>query len=133
MGESESYRYFDLDAGGPLDGRSLDEALSIVRSLFDDVREDADAAVADAQRRHRALSNLGAPAEVVALYADPKVVRIRAADADSAGYSIEFDLWDKQGVMAYPKPDEGRFDICQRLAQKLADALGYNLAVDEYD
>ncbi len=129
----ESYRYFDLDPGSPLSGRPLEEALSIVRSLFDDVREDADAAVADAKRRHRALSNLGAPPELVAMYADPKVVRIRAFDAVSGGYSIEFDLWDKQGVLAYPKPDENCFAICERLAQKLADALGYSLAVEEYD
>jgi hypothetical protein len=35
--------------------------------------------------------------------------------------------------MAYPKPDEGRFDLCQRLAQKLVDALEYSLSVEEYD
>ena len=104
-----------------------------MRSSFDNVHEDADAPVEDAKRRHRALANVGAPPEVLALYADPKVVRIRAADADSAGYSIEFDLWDKQGVMAYPKPDESRFDVCERLAQKLADVLGYRLAVEESD
>ena len=129
----ESYRYFHLDAGSRLGGRPLEEAIAIVRSSFGDVREDADAAVADANRRHRALAKLGAPAEMVALYADPKVVRIRVADADSDGYFIEFDLWDRQGVMAYPRPDERRFDLCQRLAQKLSDALGYGLSIEEYD
>src|SRR4051812_3223415 len=121
----ESYRYFDLDAGSPSGGRPLDEALSIVRSLFDEVHEDADAAVEDAKRRHRALANLGAPPEHVALYSDPQVVRIRAADSESAGYYIDFDLWDKQGIIVHPKPDESRFDICEDLARKLANALGY--------
>jgi hypothetical protein len=129
----ESYRYFDLDPGSPLGGRPLDEALAIVRSTFDHVHEDADAAVADATRRHRALANLGAPPEILALYADPNVVRIRASDNDSAECSIEFDLWDGQGVMAYPKPDETCFEACERLAQKLADALGYSLSVEECD
>src|SRR5689334_13553455 len=123
----ESYRYFDLDAGTLLGGRPLDEALSIVRALFDQVNEDADAAVEDAKRRHRALAKYGAPAELVALYAEPKVVRIRVADSNSAGYHIQFDLWDKQGILAYPKPDEARMDVCEQLARKLADAFGYTL------
>lgn len=130
---SESYRYFDLAPTSPMGSYLLDDALSIVRPLFEQVGEDEAAAVEDAKRRHRALSKIGAPAEVVALYADPRVTRIRASDSTSEGYYIEFDLWDKQGILAYPKPDENRLDICERLARKLADALGYRLTVEEYD
>lgn len=129
----ESYRYFDLNPGTSFGGRPLDEALAIVQSLFDEVREDKNAAVEDAKRRHRALAKYGAPAELVALYADPQVVRIRAADADSAGHFIQFDLWDKQGIIAHPKPDEARMDVCERLARKLADGLGYALSIETYD
>ena len=130
---SESYRYFDIAPASPAGGYRLDEALSIVRTVFEQVHEDPGAAVEDANRRHRALSKIGAPANVVALYASPRVTRIRASDSASEGYFIEFDLWDKQGIIAHPKPDANRFDVCERLARKLADALGYRLAVEEYD
>ena len=129
----ESYHYFSLDHASLTGGLPLTEALSVIRRVFEQVREDQNAAVEDAKRRHRALSNLGAPASVVALYADPRVTRIRAADSDSHGYYIEFDLWDKQGIMVYPKPDEARLDICDRLARKLAAALSYRFAVEKCD
>jgi len=48
-------------------------------------------------------------------------------------YYVEFDLWDRQGVMVYPKPDEESLSECQVLAKRLASVLGYDLSVEVYD
>lgn len=49
------------------------------------------------------------------------------------GHYIEFDLWHKQGVMVYPKPDEDKLTECEKLTRELASVLGYTCTVEEYD
>ena len=100
---------------------------------FEHVEENEQEAIDDAKKRHHALLACKAPREVLALYENPCVTRVRVNTAESEGYCIEFDLWDKQGIMVYPRPDENRLEFCEALARKLAVALNYELTVEEYD
>ena len=128
-----AYHYFALDPRPSEEALTLAQALPIVRRTFERVEENESEATDNANRRHRVLVACNAPREVLALYENPCVTRVRASTSESEGYFIEFDLWDKQGIMVYPHPDENRLDLCEALSQRLAEALNYTLAVEEYD
>ena len=128
-----AYHYFDLspsDANEPL---SLDDARSAITTAFPAVEMDDHAALDNARRRFEALSKLGAPAELARIYENPKVTRMRLTEDSLGNHFIEFDLWDRQGIIVYPKPDEEKLSACQELAAKVGEVLGYDLKIEVYD
>lgn len=138
--EDIAYHYFDVSPPEGVSALTLESALDIIKSQFSEIEEDEQAAIDNAKARHDALSALSAdprydkvPQEIIDIYADPKVTRIRIPDTSMVGYYVEFDLWDCQGISVYPKPDEDRLAESQVIAQKLADALSYELKVEVYD
>jgi len=131
--EDIAYHYFDVSPPEGMSALSLESALEIIESAFDEFEQDDQAALDNAKLRHDSLAALNAPQQIIDLYVNPNVTRIRIPDAGMPGYYIEFDLWDGQGISVYPKPDEERLGESQAIAQTLADALSYNLKVEVYD
>ena len=130
-----NYHYFELSPPDNDDASVLafDDALAAILNHFDNAAIDDDSATENARKRHNALQKLVAPQEMTDLYKNPKVTRVRITNPNLDGHYIEFDLWDRQGVMVYAKPDESKLADCEMLARELATVLGYDLAVEEYD
>ncbi|MHA3774193.1 hypothetical protein ACXR0O_21915 [Verrucomicrobiota bacterium sgz303538] len=128
-----AYCYFEIAPSVEAATVPFDEALSIIRIAFPEHELDESAAINDAKHRHSCLVALNAPKEITALYENPRVIRIRITDDWCDGAYLEFDLWDKQGILAYPRPDEECLNRCQTLARKLAEVLGYDCSIEEYD
>jgi hypothetical protein len=125
-------RFFDISPGQEAEAHSLERAVELIREAFPHFESDPAAALLDAKRRRTALLAVNAPKEIVAIYENPKVTRVRVTTDWSEGVHLEFDLWDRMGIQAYPKPPDS-FHECEVLAGKLAEVLGYSCSTEEYD
>ena len=128
-----AYHYFDLSPSDASEPLSLVDARSAITTVSPAVEMDDHAALDNARRRFEALSKLGAAEELRRIYENPKVTRMRLTEDSLGNHFIEFDLWDRQGIMVYPKPDEEKLSDCQELAAKVAAVLGYERNVEVYD
>ena len=127
------YHYFHISPKDDADALPLEEALKSIRIAFPDHETDEAAALKDAKHRHECLVALKAPKEIIAVYENPRIVRVRITEGWCIGAYLEFDLWEKKGFYAYPKPDDDFLAPCESLATKVAELLGYEVALEEYD
>ena len=127
------HHYFDVSPKHDAEAFSLQEALALICLGFPEHEVDEAAALENARRRHECLVALNAPQEIIAAYENPKVARVRITEGWCNGAYLEFDLWDKQGFFAYPNPEEDDLPTCEHLAEKVAELLGYEVNLEEYD
>ena len=114
---------------------SIEEVLARVAEAFPRHEFSPEEAREEAARRLSALEQLDrevAPESILKIYREGKPVRCRIAEPDSQEY-LEFDVWEDQGMNAYPHPRNDLPDFCVELANRLATVLGYNVTQQEYD
>ncbi len=126
------HQFYEVNPEQEGRAHSLDRAVEMITSAFPEVEFDPAAALIDADKRRASLVALGAPEKIVAAYENPRVTRIRLTEDWCDGAYVEFDLWDGQGILVYPKPEEASQE-CEVLAKKLAMVLGYTCSTEEYD
>jgi len=126
-----TYYYYDMAPPEGVNCLSLDEVLTRVADAFPRHEFSPEEAREDAARRLAALEKLGAPEPILESYREGNPVRCRIADPDAEEY-LEFDVWEGQGMLVHPHPKDVR-DSCAELAKRLANVLGYNLTLEEYD
>ena len=127
-----SYPYFDLGPKNNEAALDLESALSAIVAAFPQAEIDELTAAEEAKKRAAALAEAGAPPDLVAMYEEPRVVRVRVTGIGFKGAHLQFDLWDCQGIIAHPDPPE-ETATCEELAKRMASVLGYTFSIAEYD
>ena len=121
--------YFDLDSQSI--EYSVEDAVNLIKTAFSMAVFDYEAALEEAKLRLKSLEELDAPEEVIEAYKNSKPVRCTIA-LDTEEAALEFDIWDNQGILAYPIPGD-KYKELEPLVQNLAECLGFEYSLEETD